>query len=162
MSPYPTPTRLRLADAIAAGQVKHYHWVNGWSCDTVRDANVTARVDELVKAGLAEIPPRADLPESIVRLTADGMAWVTRARTREPVSEEAMDAALVAVFNDLAENGPVSTSPETGPRPACDDPNPILGRRSQACPAHGVHPHNGMTCLDCAVCRPAESTKDGT
>ena len=23
------------------------------------------------------------------------------------------------------------------------------------CPAHGVHPHNGATCLDCPTCRPA-------
>lgn len=114
--PYPTPHRLRLADAIAAGQVTHYHWINPWSCDTARNANVSARVAELVAAKLAEIPaPPDEIPESLVRLTPDGMAWVTRARTREPVSEEAMDAALVAVFNDLGENGPVSTSPETGP-----------------------------------------------
>jgi len=94
--PYPTPTRLRLADAIAANQVKHYHWINPWTCDTARDAAVTSRVAELVRAGLAEIPdPSDDLPESLVQLTPDGMAWVTRARTRE--------------------EGPVSTSPETGP-----------------------------------------------
>lgn len=82
--PYPTPTRLSLADAIAAGQVLHYHWINPWTCDTARDANVTARTAELVAAGLAEIPdPPDDLPESLVRLTPGGMAWVTRARTRE-------------------------------------------------------------------------------
>jgi hypothetical protein len=82
--PYPTPTRLRLADAIAAGQVKHYHWINPWTCDTARNANVSARVAELVAAGLAEIPdPPDDLPESLVRLTPDGMAWVTRARTAQ-------------------------------------------------------------------------------
>lgn len=22
------------------------------------------------------------------------------------------------------------------------------------CPAHGIHPHSGMTCLDCSTCRP--------
>jgi hypothetical protein len=88
--PFPTKTRLRLADAIAAGQVKHYHWEKPWSCDTVRDAAVTARVADLVAAGLAEIPdppvyPWATytIPESIVRLTPEGMAWVTRARTSE-------------------------------------------------------------------------------
>lgn len=81
---HPTPTRLRLADAIAGGWVKHFHWIEPWTCDTARDAAVTARVAELVAAGLAEIPdPPDDLPESMVRLTPDGMAWVTRARTRE-------------------------------------------------------------------------------
>lgn len=31
------------------------------------------------------------------------------------------------------------------------------------CPAHGVHPHNGMTCLDCPVCwgMPAEEVTSG-
>jgi hypothetical protein len=107
--PYPTPTRLRLADAIAANQVKHYHWVKPWSCDIVRDANVTARVAELVAAGLAEIPAAGgNLPESFVRLTPDGMAWVTRARTSK-ISTEG--------------EGPGSTSPEPGPPPV-----PMAGR----------------------------------
>lgn len=55
--PYPTPHRLKLADAIAAG---------------VTDGIVTARVTELVDSGLVEVA---------VRLTPNGMAWVTRART---------------------------------------------------------------------------------
>lgn len=25
------------------------------------------------------------------------------------------------------------------------------------CPAHGYHPHNGATCLDCPICRPLAS-----
>jgi hypothetical protein len=103
--PYPTPTRLRLADAIAANQVKHYHWVKPWSCDIVRDANVTARVAELVAAGLAEIPDHGE-PESMVRLTPGGMAWVTRARTSK-ISTEG--------------EGPGSTSPEPGPPPELRD-----------------------------------------
>lgn len=79
----------------------HYHWINPWTCDTARDANVTARTAELVGAGLAEIPdPPDDLPESMVRLTPEGMAWVTRARTRDA---------------KISTEGPVSTSPETGP-----------------------------------------------
>lgn len=99
--PYPTKHRLRLADAIAANQVKHYHWINPWTCDTARDAAVTSRVAELVAAGLAVIPdPPDELPESLVRLTPEGMAWVTRARTA--------DVKITA-------GGPVSTSPETGP-----------------------------------------------
>lgn len=119
--PYPTPTRLVLADAIAAGDVT---------------AAITARTAELAAAGLVEVT---------VRLTPDGMAWVTRARTREPVSEEAMDAALVVLFNDLAENGPVSTSPETGPG-AC--------RRVEWC----VLPDDGHNAWECMT---AQSTKDG-
>jgi hypothetical protein len=71
--PYPTPTRLALADAIAAGDVT---------------AAVTARTAELAAAGLVQVD---------VRLTPDGMAWVTRARTREQGE------------------GPGSTSPEPGP-----------------------------------------------
>jgi hypothetical protein len=130
--PYPTPTRLRLADAIAAGQVKHYHWINPWTCDTARDAAVTSRVAELVAAGLAEIPaPPDDLPESMVRLTPDGMAWVTRART--------------------AAEGPVSTSPETGPRDPLGSP-PGSAERARA--AAGQLPTVGQW--------GAESTKDGT
>ncbi len=86
--PYPTPTRLLLADAIAAGQVKHYHWITPYTCDVPRDRNVTSRVAELVAAGLAVIPdPPDELPESIVELTTEGMAWVTRARTGEQVGE---------------------------------------------------------------------------
>jgi hypothetical protein len=47
-------------------------------------------VADLVAAGLAEIPDPPvytwatyTIPESIVRLTPEGMAWVTRARTSE-------------------------------------------------------------------------------
>ena len=55
----------------------------------------------------------------------------------------------------------VSTSPETGPAwDACRD-MPVSTTPGE-CPAHGFHPHNGMTCLDCPGCRPpAESTEDG-
>jgi hypothetical protein len=31
---------------------------------------------------------------------------------------------------------------------------------SGVCPAHGPHPHNGMTCLDCPVCRPQQARGD--
>lgn len=109
--PYPTPTRLRLADAIAAGKVLHYYWRTPVTFDIVTDNQVTARVDELVRAGLATItPPATDTPgePGSVSLTPDGMAWVTRARTREPLRfGDAFPAARA--------EGPVSTSPETGP-----------------------------------------------
>jgi hypothetical protein len=32
---------------------------------------------------------------------------------------------------------------------------------SARCPAHGEHPHNGMTCLDCPICRPPRNAVDG-
>lgn len=57
--PYPTPHRLKLADALAAGDVT---------------AALTARAVEFLDAGLVEVS---------VRLTPNGMAWVTRARTAE-------------------------------------------------------------------------------
>jgi hypothetical protein len=94
--PYPTPTRLRLADAIAANEVKHYHWLSPWSCDIVRDRNVSARVDELVAAGLAEIPPDDGDGWAYVELTDEGRAWINRAK----ISTEG--------------EGPGSTSPEPG------------------------------------------------
>lgn len=94
--PYPTPTRLRLAEAIAAKEIRHYFWLSPWSCDTVRDANVSARVNELVAAGLVEIPqPDGHDTYSIVVLTGAGREWYERATSRA--------------------DGPVSTSPETGP-----------------------------------------------
>jgi hypothetical protein len=80
--PYPTPTRLRLADAAARGQFGDV---------------ITARAAELVAAGLVEVS---------VRLTPDGMAWVTRARTSK-ISTEG--------------EGPGSTSPEPGPPPELRD-----------------------------------------
>jgi hypothetical protein len=33
-------------------------------------------------------------------------------------------------------------------------PVPVSGA---ACPSHGPHPHGGLTCLDCPVCRPSVS-----
>lgn len=85
--PYPTPTRLRLADAIAAGEITHYHFLRPETRNTVTDGLMTMRVAELVAAGLAEIPPGDFFQTSKVRLTPDGMAWVTRARTGEQAGE---------------------------------------------------------------------------
>lgn len=83
--PFPTKTRLSLADAIASRHIRHYHFVTPMSLDTVRDVHVTARVAEPVAAGLAEYgtPDGEDQVRnwSTVRLTTEGMAWVTRART---------------------------------------------------------------------------------
>lgn len=41
-------------------------------------------------------------------------------------------------------------------RAGLDAAQAVLNRigRETTCPAHGEHPHNGMTCLDCPTCRP--------
>lgn len=81
--PYPTPTRLDLANAIVADQVRHYHWERPWTCLLSTDREVTARVAELVRAGLAELgEPAEGLPWSMVALTEAGTAWLHRARER--------------------------------------------------------------------------------
>jgi hypothetical protein len=98
--PYPTPTRLRLADSIAAGHVRYFHWHKPWACDTATDGNVSARVTELVRAGLAMIPNLGEHNppnHTTVELTVAGRAWVERAKNRDN------------------EAGPGSTSPEPGP-----------------------------------------------
>lgn len=90
--PYPTPTRLALADDIAAGNLA---------------PAVTARVAELAAAGLVHVD---------IRLTSEGMAWVTRARTRD--------------------SGPGSTSPEPGPQRACNcNPELFGGKHRWQCPS---------------------------
>lgn len=136
--PYPTPHRLALADEIARGETIGV---------------ITARVAELANYGLVEVS---------VRLTPDGMAWVTRARTgsdtaaklakpapdsrcrvahehddhchEAPLADEP-ELVRCTACNGIGENwitastsvpchceggyerveGPVSTSPETGP-----------------------------------------------
>jgi hypothetical protein len=95
--PYPTPTRLRLAEAIREGDVRHYHWEKPWTCDIPRDRNVTARVAEFVAAGLASLGEptsavRAGGTYSAVTMTELGDDWYLRAM-----------------------RGPGSTSPEPGP-----------------------------------------------
>lgn len=127
--PYPTKTRLELADAIVARHIRHYHFIVPSTLDTARNREVTARVKEFVAAGLAEYgtPDGDDVVRnwSTVRLTTEGMAWVTRARTSDVIERgnaallEALDeqidteANLAAIKNGT--EGPVSTSPETGP-----------------------------------------------
>jgi hypothetical protein len=122
--PYPTPTRLRLAEAIARGQIHHYPFTKPETYDETTGNLVTARVAEFVAAGLAGIPEPSEHNYATVEhnyatvvLTAAGRAWVERAKNRDN------------------EAGPGSTSPESGP-----------------CPAHNVHPHDGMRCLDCPEC----------
>lgn len=97
--PYPTPDRLKLADAIAAGKVRHYPFQEPKTFNDITGGIVTAKVQFLLGAGLVEVPePPAEYNYAVVRLTPDGMAWVTRARTSK-----------------INAGGPVSTSPETGP-----------------------------------------------
>ena len=82
--PYPTPTRLKLMRWITEGDndttgrkgVKHWHFIRPETHDLATDRNVTARVAELVDAGLAEIPPADEFNTSIVRLTEAGRQYL--------------------------------------------------------------------------------------
>lgn len=80
--PHPTPTRLRLMRQIADGAqkpehgVKHWHFIRPQTRYLVTDTNVTVRVDELVRAGLAEIPAPDDFNTSMVRLTEAGQQYL--------------------------------------------------------------------------------------
>lgn len=79
---YPTPTRRRLAQAIADGQVRHYHHVKPWTCNTATDRKVTRDVGDLVKYGIARLGI-ADLGDwSTVRLTPAGQQWLAKAGAR--------------------------------------------------------------------------------
>ncbi len=76
---YPTPTRRRLAAAIADGHGRHYHHVKPWTCNTATDRKVTRDVAELVRYGIARLGV-ADLGEhSTVRLTPAGQQWLDAA-----------------------------------------------------------------------------------
>lgn len=85
--PYPTPNRLKLADAIAAGQVRHYPFQAPQTFNQTNGGLVTAKVQLLLDAGLVEVPEPSEHNYSIVRLTPEGMAWVTRARTSKISTE---------------------------------------------------------------------------
>jgi hypothetical protein len=119
--PY-TPTRLRLARAIAAGQVEHYPFITPETSDRTTGRLVTANVRLLVGAGLAEIPavdPAGPHNYSVVRLTPAGELWL----------EAATSGA-----------GPGSTSPEPGP-PGCPrDTNGDGDCGRPACPHCGALP----------------------
>jgi hypothetical protein len=81
--PYPTPTRLRLAESIDRGEIRHYPFIQPQTtCQTTGNI-VTARVAEFVAAGLAEIPEPTDHDYSLVLLTVVGRAWRERAINRE-------------------------------------------------------------------------------
>lgn len=96
--PFPTPTRLRLADAIAAGRVRHYPFQRPQTFNDTNGQLVTAKVQLLLAAGLVEVPdPPADYNYSIVRLTPEGMAWVTRARTAQFRNCDRCNASAVLV-----------------------------------------------------------------
>ena len=119
--PYPTKDRLKLAAAIAAGKVRHYPFQEPKTFNDITGGIVTSKVQLMLSAGLVEVPePPAEHNYSVVRLTPEGMAWVTRARTAELLDEEItarLTAAGLEHFKISTGEGPVSTSPETGPPP---------------------------------------------
>lgn len=88
-APYPTKTRLRLAEAIAAGWVHHDHHTRPRTFDRgphgLDDRAVTDQVATLARA----VPPLVDIPapehprgRSTVALTDAGKAWLERGRQR--------------------------------------------------------------------------------
>jgi hypothetical protein len=154
--PY-TPTRLRLAKAIAAGEVEHYPFVSPWTWDQTTGRLVTANVRLLVDVGLAEIPavdPAGPHNYSVVRLTPAGEQWLARG-TKDDAEFEAWlaaagkalnealakvidtEASLARVKSRIEGPGPDSTSPEPG---RCQTFNPAyrVARCGQQS-AHGPH-----------------------
>lgn len=77
--PYPTPTRLRLAESIIAGHIRHYHFTIPETRDEATDSLVTARIQPLVAAGLVDLgAPQYEGGNSRVWLTPAGAEWYAR------------------------------------------------------------------------------------
>lgn len=75
----PTPTRVRLARDIHDRLIRHWHFVKPETRDDATDRLVTARVAELVTAGLAVLgTPLAGFQTSIVALTPAGEEWLAK------------------------------------------------------------------------------------
>jgi hypothetical protein len=89
---HPTKTRTAFAAEVHAGRIRWYRHATAVAHHTVTGRKHTADLDELVAAGLARIPPCDPGLSSIAELTPAGICHF-----------------------GLGE-GPVSTSPETGPR----------------------------------------------
>lgn len=74
----PTPTRLRMARVIAAGEVRHYPFFAPETiCQTTGDI-CTARVRRLVDAGLVALGEATEHNYSIVSLTPAGEEWLAK------------------------------------------------------------------------------------
>lgn len=140
-TPHPTKTRLRHFEEVSRREIRWYHFVTPEAINNVTNRTRTDAVRQLLAGELVEIPHAEPGDYSRVEPTRDGLLWYREATGKEAplppkwpkegVSEEAMDAALVAVFNDLGENGPVATSP-----PICV--RCLLARDvSQCCSSHG-------------------------
>lgn len=77
----PTRTRLALADAIEAGAIRHYPFVEPFTVNARTDKRETRDVAELVKHKLAELcDPEDGHNWQPVRLTDAGRAWRDAAR----------------------------------------------------------------------------------
>lgn len=73
--PYPTRTRLAVADEIAAGFIRWYNFDTPQAFHTVSGFRYTAALDELVAAGLARVPSCAEGASSIAELTDLAAQW---------------------------------------------------------------------------------------
>jgi hypothetical protein len=72
---------------------------------------------------------------------------------------EALEAALRHAVSDLVDFAADPGTPLYNARVlvGLDGKTGLRDLRGDvACPAHGEHPHDGATCLDCPICRPAE------
>jgi hypothetical protein len=111
-----TKTRLKLAQAIAAGKIRHYPFVAPKTFDS-RGRLVTADVRLLEGAGLVDIPEPDEHNYSVVRLSPAGEEWSGfKNRTRKSSVSPAIPASTGEgdQFGILAP-GPGSTSPpDTG------------------------------------------------
>lgn len=75
---YPTPSRKKLAADIEAGKVRWYCWREPWACHVPTNAKVTARVEEMERAGLVVVDrdPASRVDNyTLVRLTDAGREW---------------------------------------------------------------------------------------
>jgi hypothetical protein len=73
--PYPTRTRLAVADEIAQGFIRWYNLDTPQAFHTVTGFKYTAALDELVAAGLARVPSCAEGASSIAELTDLAAQW---------------------------------------------------------------------------------------
>jgi hypothetical protein len=154
--PHPSKTRLGFADEVAARRIRWYNHEPPVAHHTITGRKHTSDLDELVRAELAFVPPCPPGHSSIAELTPDGMAWVTRARTREPLR-------LGDAFPELRA-GPGSTSPEPGPPTACPDYPDCSEERFVRDLAASVRAGEavGKFVTGCAACGTLVLTEDGT
>lgn len=74
--PYPTPTRLKLMREIAAGELRHYHFLRPATRNNVTDGLKTVACKELADAGLVDLGEADFFQTSPVTLTDAGREYL--------------------------------------------------------------------------------------